>query len=144
MAAGWSRSEGWRSYEDWKRWYRQAWGRLQPPPPQSPSSRLDGVYRLFSAPDGVQTEVELAAIEPGQAAMSEPTLRQQDRLYLLQLQDHIARDPDRWTRSLVVMQVSVAVDRRPSLFCGEGAAPPTAPRRSMRELVALALEDLDG
>jgi hypothetical protein len=44
----------------------------------------------------------------------------------------------------VVMQVSVAVDRRPSLFCGEGAAPPTAPRRSMRELVALALEDLDG
>jgi hypothetical protein len=71
-------------------------------------------------------------------------LRQQVRLYLLLLQDHIARDPDRSTRAAVVMQVSVAVDRRPSLFCGEGAAPPTAPRRSIHELVALALEDLDG
>jgi hypothetical protein len=66
MALGWSRSHGWRSYDAWKCWYRQEWGRVDPPPPQSPSRKLAGVYRVFSAAEGVQAEVEVAAVEPGQ------------------------------------------------------------------------------
>lgn len=99
MATGWSRSDGWRSYEDWKRWYLQEWGRLRPPPPQSPSRKLDGAYRLFSTPDGVQSEVELAAVEP-QAALSEATVREQAQQYLLRLNDQLLRDPDDGTTTV--------------------------------------------
>ena len=80
MALGWSRSHGWRSYDAWKRWYRQEWGRVDPPPPQSPSRKLAGVYRVFSASEGVQAEVEVAAVEPGTTAASEREVRQRVRL----------------------------------------------------------------
>ena len=36
--------------------------------------------------------------------MSEPMLRQQVRLYLLQLQDHTPSIPTAWTRAAVVMR----------------------------------------
>jgi hypothetical protein len=94
MALGWSRSHGWRSYDAWKRWYRQEWGRVDPSPPQSPSRKLDGVYRVFSAPEGVQAEVEVAAVEPGTTAASEREVRQRVRLFLAELQERIAGDPD--------------------------------------------------
>lgn len=142
MTEGWSPAHGWRTYEAWKRWYRQEWGRLQPTPPQSPSRQLDGVYRVFSVPEGVQAELEVAATEPVRAALTEPLLRQRLRLFLLELQNHIARDPDRWDGAAVVIQVALAVDRRPSLSWGEVAAPSTAPRGPVADLVALALADL--
>jgi hypothetical protein len=59
MAVGWSQSGGWESYEAWKRWFLQETGRVNPPPPHRPSVRLFGVYRVFSAPEGIQTEVGL-------------------------------------------------------------------------------------
>jgi hypothetical protein len=44
----------------------------------------------------------------------------------------------------VFLQVNVEADphRWPTLASGEMAAPPTVPRRSVGELIALALEDL--
>ncbi len=144
MALGWSRSHGWRSYDAWKRWYRQEWGRVDPPPPQSPSRKLAGVYRVFSASEGVQAEVEVAAVEPGTTAASEREVRQRVRLFLVELQEHIAGDPDHWSGTAVVMQVSLEAAGWPMLSWGEVAAPPTAPRRSLGELVALALDDLGG
>ena len=145
MALGWSRSGGWESYEAWKRWFRHEWGRVGPPPPQQPSVRLFGAYRVFSAPDGIQTEVEVAAVEPAAAAAAEREVRRRTRVLLAKQQDHIARDPDQYGRAAVVMQVSFDdTGRWSSLGCGEVAAPPTAPRRSLGELIALALEDLRG
>jgi hypothetical protein len=139
MALGWSRSGGWHSYEAWKRWYRQEWGRVEPPPPQRPSVRLSGVYRVFSAPEGVQTEVEVAAVEPAAAAAAEREVRWRARVFLVKLQERIGRYPDHYGGVAVVMQVCFDdAGRWPSLSCGEVAAPPTAPRRSLDELVALA------
>jgi hypothetical protein len=52
MALRWSQSGGWRSYDAWKRWYRQQLGRVHPPPLQRPSVRLYGVYGMNS--DAIQ------------------------------------------------------------------------------------------
>jgi hypothetical protein len=145
MALGWSRSGGWESFGAWKRWYLQEWGRVDPPPPQRPSVRLFGAYRVFSAPEGVQTEVEVATAEPAAVAAAEREVRWRARAFLVKLQKHIASESDRYRQSAVVMQVSFDnAGRRPTLGCGEVAAPPTAPRRSVDELAALALEDLGG
>jgi hypothetical protein len=101
---------------------------------------LFGVYRVFSAPEGVQTEVEVAGVEPAAVAAAEREVRWRARAFLVKLQEHLARDPN----PVVFLQVSFEAGpgRWPSLACGDVAAPPTAPRRSMAELVTVALEDL--
>lgn len=145
MTLGWSRSGGWDSFEAWKRWYLQEWGRVDPPPPQRPSVRLLGVYRVFSAPEGIQTEVEVAAVEPAAVAAAEREVRWRARAFLAKLQQHLP-DPDHHGQPVVVLQVSIQAGpgRWPSLGCGQMAAPPWVPRRSVDELVARALEDLGG
>jgi hypothetical protein len=146
MAVGWSRSGGWESFEAWKRWFLREWGRVDPPPPQRPSVPLLGVYRVFSAPEGVQTEVEVAAVEPAAVAAAEREVRWRARAFLAKQQRHIAGHPDQYRYPAVVLQVSFEAGpkRWPTLGCGEVAAPLAALRRSVGELVALALEDLGG
>jgi hypothetical protein len=145
MTMGRSRS-GWESYEAWKRWYLREWGRMDPPPPQRPSVRLFGVYRLFSAPEGIQTEVEVAAVEPAAVAAAEREIRRRARACLVKLQESIARYPDHYGQPAVHLQINFEANpgRWPHVAHGEMAAPPTAPRRSVGELVAAALEDLGG
>jgi hypothetical protein len=58
MTSGWSPTSGWESYEPWKLWYLRESGRVDPPP-QRPSVRLFVAYRVFSAPEGIRTEVEV-------------------------------------------------------------------------------------
>lgn len=142
MAVGWSRAGGWESFEAWKRWFVQDVGRVDPPPPQRPSVRLFGVYRVLSAPEGIQTQVEVAGVEPAAVAAAEREVRWRARVFLRRHQEHLARHPN----PVVCLQVSfqAGAGRWPSVACGELAAPPSAPRRSVGELVALALEDLDG
>jgi hypothetical protein len=142
VAVGWSRAGGWESFEAWKRWFLQDVGRVDPPPPQRPSVRLFGVYRVLSAPEGSQTQVEVAGVDPAAVAAAEQEVRWRARAFLRRHQEHLARDPN----PVVVLQVSFQADpgRWPSVACGELAAPPSAPRRSVGELVALALEDLGG
>jgi hypothetical protein len=146
MALASSRFPGWSSYDAWKRWYRQETGRVDPPPPQRPSVRLFGVYRVFAAPEGIQTEVEIAAVEPAAVAAAEREVRWRARAFLRKLQEGVARHPDHYPGPMVVMQVSFEAGpgRWPSLACDGLAAPPTWPRRSLAELVAAALEDLGG
>jgi hypothetical protein len=136
---------GWRSFEAWKRWYLKEWGRVDPPPPQRPSVWLFGVYRVFSAPERVQTEVEVAGVDPAAVAAAEREVRWRARAFLVKQQEHLP-DPDHYPEPVVFIQVSFEAGpgRWPSLGCGEVAAPPTAPRRSVDELVAAALEDLSG
>jgi hypothetical protein len=145
MTLGWSRAGGWESFEAWKHWFLQEWGRVDPPPPQRPSVRLLGVYRVFSTPEGVQTEVEVAGVEPAAVAAAEREVRRRARAYLAKLQRHLP-DPDHYGQPAVVLQVSFQAgpNRWPILGCGEVAAPPLAPRRSVDELVAAALQDLGG
>ena len=145
MTSGWSPTSGWESFEAWKRWFLREWGRVDPPPPQRPSVPLLGVYRVFSAPEGIQTEVEVAAVEPAAAAAAEREVRRRARAFLLKQQKHLP-DSDRYDQPAVVLQVSFEAgpNRWPTLGCGEVAAPPSAPRRSLAELIAAALEDLSG
>jgi hypothetical protein len=142
MSEGWSPTSGWESFEAWKRWYLREWGRVDPPPPQRPSVPLLGAYRVFSAPESIQTEVEVAAVDPAAAAAAEREVRRRARAFLRKHQEHLARDP----LPVVHLQLNVedSPGRWPTLGYGEMAAPPTAPRRSLGELVAAALEDLGG
>ncbi len=142
MIEGWSPAGGWESYEAWKRWFLREWGRVDPPPPQRPSVRLFGVYRVFSTPEGIQTEVEVATADPAAVAAAEREVRWRARAHLVKLQEYLARDPN----PVVYLQVNFEASpgRRPSVGHGDMAAPPTAPRRSVGELVAAALEDLGG
>jgi hypothetical protein len=145
MTEGWSPSSGWESFQAWKRCYLREWGRVDPPPPQRPSVRLFGVYRVFSAPEGIQTEVEVAGVDPAAVAAAEREVRWRARAFLLKLQRHLP-DSDHYGQPAVVLQVSFEAgpNRWPTLGCGEVAAPASAPRRSRGELIAAALEDLGG
>jgi hypothetical protein len=144
MFEGWPPPSGWESYEAWKRWYLREWGRVDPPPPQRPSVPLLGVYRVFSTPEGIQTEVEVAAVDPAAAAAAEREVRRRARALLVERQERIAQYGD--PRGGVVLQIYFEADpgRRPTWSVGDLAAPPTAPRRTEGELVAAALEDLGG
>jgi len=146
MTEGWSPAGGWESYEAWKRWFLREWGRVDPPPPQRPSVRLLGVYRVFSGPEGVQTEVEVAAVEPAAVAAAEWEVRRRARAFFVKLQERIAQYPDHHGGTGVVLQINFEAGpgRWPTWSIGDLAAPPTAPRRSEGELVAAALEDLGG
>jgi hypothetical protein len=117
-------------YEAWKRWFLQDVGRVDPPP-QRPSVRLLGVYRVFSAPEGIQTEVEVARVDRAAVAAAEREVLRRARTFLVKEQARIARHPDHYPRAHSVIQVSLEAGpgRWPSLACGEVAAPPTAPRR---------------
>jgi hypothetical protein len=55
---------------------------------------LFGVYRVFSAPDGVQTEAEVAAVDPAAAASAEREVRRRAQVFLLKERERIARNPD--------------------------------------------------
>ncbi len=145
MTEGWSRAGSWESFEAWKRWSLREWGRVEEPRQYRPSVPLLGLYRVLSAPEGVQTEVEVAAIEPATAAAAEQEVRRRTRAFFVKLQERIAQHGDR--RGGVVLQVYFEADPRrpwPVWSIGDLAAPPTAPRRSEGELVAAALEDLPG
>jgi hypothetical protein len=67
---------------------------MRPPPPHRPSVQLFGVYRVFSAPDGVQTEAEVAAVDPAAAASAEREVRRRAQVFLLKERERIARNPD--------------------------------------------------
>jgi hypothetical protein len=145
MTEGWSRSGGWESYEAWRRWYLRVWGRVDEPRQYRPSVPLLGLYRVLCAPEGVQAEVVVAAIEPAAAVAAEREVRRRAREFFLKLQERIAQYGDR--RGGVVLQVYLEADPRrtwPVWSIGDLGAPPTAPRRSVGELVAAALEDLAG
>jgi hypothetical protein len=75
----------------------------------------------------------------GQVARGEPPSRKE-----VSRQERVARD--RYLQPAVVLQVSFEAgpNRWPTLGCGEVAAPPVTPRRSVDELVAYALKDLGG
>jgi hypothetical protein len=68
MTEGWSRSGGWESFEAWKRWFLREWGRVEEPRQYRPSVPLLGLYRVLSAPEGIQTEVEVATADPAAVA----------------------------------------------------------------------------
>jgi hypothetical protein len=145
MTSGWSPTSGWESYEAWKRWYLREWGRVDEPRQYRPSVPLLGLYRVLSAPEGIQTGVEVAAVEPAAAAAAEREVRRRARAFFVRLQERIAQHGDR--RGGVVLQVYFEADPRrpwPVWSVGDLAAPPSAPRRSEGELVAAALEDLGG
>jgi hypothetical protein len=145
MFEGWSPSSGWESYEAWKRWYLREWGRVDTPRQYRPSAPLLGLYRVLSAPEGVQTEVEVAAVEPAAAAAAEREVRRRARAFFVKLQERIAQHRDRGGG--VILQVYFEADPRrpwPVWSVGDLAAPATAPRRTEGELVAAALEDLGG
>lgn len=146
MIEGWSPTSGWESYEAWKRWYLREWGRVDPPPPQRPSVQLFGAYRVFSAPEGIQTEVEVTAADPAVVAAAEREVRWRARAFLRRHQARIAQYPEHYRQPVVHLQINFedSPNRRPTLGYGEVGAPPTAPRRSLGELVAAALEDLGG
>jgi hypothetical protein len=142
MTEGWSPTSGWESYEAWKRWYLRHWGRVDSPRPYRPSVPLLGLYRVLSAPEGIQAEVEVAAVDP---AAAEREVRRRARAFFVRLQERIAQYGDRGGG--VVLQVYFEADPRrpwPVWSVGGLTAPPTAPRRSVGELVAAALEDLAG
>jgi hypothetical protein len=144
MAQGWSQSSGWRSYQDWKRWYREHWGGLQATG-QPPPGGWRGVYRTFSEADGIQAEVEIVAGRQATTIGDEAEVRRRARASLVRFRDLIAKDPRRLSAPVVVVQVVVDPDSSGlRVGCGEWAAPPTAPRRPVDEQVALALEELDG
>jgi hypothetical protein len=107
---------------------------------------LFGVYRVFSAPEGIQTEVEVAGVEPAAVAAAEREVRWRARAFLAKQQARIAQYPDHYREAVVFLQVSFEAGpgRWPSLACGDMAAPSSTPRRSVGELVAAALEDLGG
>src|SRR5919197_5079054 len=106
MTSGWSPTSGWESYEAWKRWYLREWGRVDEPRRYRPSVPLLGLYRALSAPEGIQTEVEVAAVEPAAAAAAEREVRWQARAFLAKQQRHIAGNPDQYRHPAVVLQVS--------------------------------------
>jgi hypothetical protein len=144
MAKRWSQSGGWRSYQDWKRWYRQHWGGLQAtgePPPGG----WRGVYRAFSEAEGIHAEVEIVAGHQASTVGDDAEVRRRARASLVRFRDLMARDPRRLSAPVVVLQVVVEPDSGSlGVGCGEWAAPSAAPRRPVGELVALALEDLGG
>jgi hypothetical protein len=94
---------------------------------------LFGAYRVFSAPEGIQTEVEVATADPAAVAAAEREVRWRARAHLVKLQEYLARDPN----PVVYLQVNFEASpgRWPSVGHGDMAAPPTAPRRSVGELV---------
>jgi hypothetical protein len=139
MASEWSPAAGWRSYDEWKRWYRQNWGGLQASPPPG---EWRAVYRVFSEPEGIQAELEIAVGHEATMVVDEAEVRRRARASLVRFQNLIARDPHHHSGSVVVVQVVVDPHGRLQVGCGEVAAPPTAPRRPLGELVALALEEL--
>jgi hypothetical protein len=144
MTSGWSSTSGWGSYEAWKRWYLREWGRVDEPLQYRPSVPMLGLYRVLSTPEGIQTDVEVAAVEPAAAAAAEREVRRRARAFFVKLQERIAYYGD---RGGVVLQVYFEADPRrlwPVWSVGDLAAPPSAPRRSVGELVAAALEDLGG
>ncbi len=96
MAVGWSPTSGWESYEAWERWYLREWGRIDPPPPQQPSVPLLGVYRVFSAPEGIQTGVEVATVDPAAVAAAEREVRWRAWAYLRRHQERLAVIPCLW------------------------------------------------
>jgi hypothetical protein len=105
MIEGWSPSSGWESFEGWKRWFLQETGRVDPPPPRRPSVPLFGVYRVFSAPEGIQTEVEVAGVEPAAVAAAEREVRWRARAFLAKQQERIAQYPDHYREAVVFVQV---------------------------------------
>jgi hypothetical protein len=144
MSEGWSPAGGWESFEAWKRWWLREWGQVEEPRQYRPSVPLLGLYRVLSAPEGVKTEVVVAAVESAAVAAAEREVRRRARAFFVKLQERIAHYRD---RGGVVLQVYFEADPRrlwPVWSVGDFAAPPTAPRRSVGELVAAALEDLDG
>src|SRR5919199_1369230 len=90
MTKGWSRSGGWESYEAWRRWYLRVWGRVDEPRQYRPSVPLLGLYRVLCAPEGVQTEVVVAAVDPTAAAAAEREIRRRARGFFVKLQERIA------------------------------------------------------
>ena len=140
MTSEWSPTAGWPSYDAWKRWFRQRWGGLQAsgkPPP----GRWRGIYRVFSEPEGIQTEVEIVPGDQATTVGDEAEVRRRARASLVRFQDLIALDHH---HSGPVVVVQVVVDPEAGglgVGCGEWAAPPSAPRRPLGELVALALEE---
>jgi hypothetical protein len=146
VTSGWSPTSGWESFEAWKRWYLRVWGRVDEPRQYRPSVPLLGLYRVLSTPEGVQTGVEVAAVEAAVAAAAEREVRRRARAFFVRLQERIAQHGDR--RGGVVLQVYFEFEAGPGRWpvwsVGDLAAPPSAPRRSEGELVAAALEDLGG
>jgi hypothetical protein len=140
MASEWSPAAGWRSYDTWKRWYRQNWGGLQASPPPG---EWRAVYRAFSEPEGIQAELEIAVGEEATTVVNEAEVRRRARASLVRFQNLIAQDPHHHSGPVVVVQVVVDPHGGLQVGCGEVGAPPTAPRRPLGELVALALEELE-
>jgi hypothetical protein len=112
MTEGWSRSGGWESFQAWKRWCLREWGRVDPPPPQRPSVRLFGAYRMFSAPEGIQTEVEVTGVDPAAMAAAKREVRWRAQAFLRKLQGYLP-DSDHYALPAVVLQSRPAPARRP-------------------------------
>jgi hypothetical protein len=112
MTERWSRSGGWESFQAWKRWYLREWGRVDPPPPQRPSVRLFGAYRVFSAPEGIQTEVEVTGVDPAAMAAAKREVRWRAQAFLRKLQGYLP-DSDHYALPAVVLQSRPAPARRP-------------------------------
>jgi hypothetical protein len=127
MASEWSPAAGWRSYDMWKRWYRQNWGGLQASPPPG---EWRAVYRAFSEPEGIQAELEIAVGEEATAAVNETEVRRRARAPLVRFQNLIAQDQHHHSGSVVVVQVVVD----PTVSCRWAAArsPRHPPRRDGR------------
>ena len=142
MASEWSPTAGWPSYDAWKRWFRQSWGGVQATG-QPPPGRWRGIYRVFSEPDGIAAEVEIVAGHQATTVGDQAEVRRRARASLVRFQSLIARDPHHHSGPVVVVQVVVDPEAGGlRVGCGEWAAPPSAPRRPLGELVALALEEL--
>jgi hypothetical protein len=142
MTSEWSPTAGWPSYDAWKRWYRQSWGGVQASG-QPPLGRWRGIYRVFSEPEGIQAEVEIVAGHQATTVGDGAEVRRRARASLVRFQDLIARDPRHHSGPVVVVQVVVDPEAGGlRVGYGEWAAPPSAPRRPLGELVALALEEL--
>jgi hypothetical protein len=54
-----------------------------------------GLYRVLSAPEGIQTGVEVTGVEPAAAAAAEREVRRRARAFFVGLQERIAQHGDR-------------------------------------------------